>query len=108
MSPKQRQTVAAIAMTDEDRVREFHRVIGVGSVYGYKARRENWKPMWIWQTRNRESVQHVIASLWNWLGPRRRDAAKVALIAWKAKRAYARKGSGLSRRGKGPTVAVDG
>lgn len=68
---RDRGLLARMQMTDEDVVRRFHSIIRVGNVTGpYFAKGK--KPIWIWQVGSFEGVQHVVASLWEWLQSRRR------------------------------------
>lgn len=52
-----------LAMTDEDVVREFHRIAEIGTVYvqtSAKAQRErNGKVLFIWQSQGKESIDFV-------------------------------------------------
>ena len=65
--------------TDEDVVRRFASVIGIGKVYGpyrYPTREvPNRKPSWYWGVQNFERCQFVLALLWPWLCNRRRNKA---------------------------------
>lgn len=75
--------VAELGMTDEDRVRQFHDIIGVGNVTTHsKPVKSHWKTMYIWKTASFEGTQTVIAMLWSWLGPRRKTKAKEILSLW--------------------------
>jgi hypothetical protein len=75
---RDRGIIAKLKMTDEDIVRRFFKVIKVGNMTGpYFA--PNKKPVWIWQTGSFEGVQHTMASLWEWLGIRRRARIKSLL-----------------------------
>lgn len=77
--------VAALNMTDEDVVRKFHSTIGVGKVYGpYQGK---GKPYWQWRVANFEAVQHVMATLWNFLGMRRK--AKITELQTNYRTAHA-------------------
>lgn len=65
--------VCVMAMTDEDVVRKFHSVVGIGSVFW--AYRKNAKPILYWTAAGFRSAQYVIALLWFRLGERRRARA---------------------------------
>lgn len=72
-----------LCSTDEETVRRFHKVVGVGNVLGpytYRLRPNN-KPYWKWKVNKFEYAQHIGAILWPWLGERRREAAKSMLEA---------------------------
>ena len=64
-----------LKMTDEDVVRKFHKVVGVGRVRYYKpaSRPSHWKPAWAWYCSNIEDCRKVIDMIWPYLGKRRRD-----------------------------------
>ena len=75
--------VAELAMTDEDRVRQFHSIIGVGNVTKHtNPIKDYYKPVFTWKTGSFEGVQSVIAALWFWLGPRRKARAKEILAIY--------------------------
>lgn len=63
----------AMQMTDEDVVRRFAAVVGVGTISVRKPRREGYKPAWLWQATSFETFQAVGAMFWPWLGERRRQ-----------------------------------
>jgi hypothetical protein len=63
---------AHLASTDEDVVRTFQRVVGIGSVTGPHSRgKAHWKPVWRWQTTGAD-VERVYHLLEPWLHSRRR------------------------------------
>ncbi len=65
-----------VKMTDEDRVRRFREVVGVGLVRPHvRPMKSHHKQQWAWKVYSYESCQAVIALLWVWLGPRRRARA---------------------------------
>jgi hypothetical protein len=74
-----------LALTDEDVIRRFHKVVGVGRLYGpytHINARDSGKPRkphWLWATTNFEHAQVTIALFWGWLGVRRRSQAHDAL-----------------------------
>jgi hypothetical protein len=67
---------AKLNMTDEEPVRRFHAIMGVGTV---RLVDTEYKPQWCWQVSSFEGVQHVVATLWSELGRRRRDQARTVL-----------------------------
>jgi hypothetical protein len=74
---------AELGMSDEDRVRQFHRVVGIGNVTGpHPNGKANWKPMYRWKVGSFEGVQMVVVLLWDWLGPRRKAKAKELLTGY--------------------------
>ena len=75
--------VAELGMTDEDRVKRFQEVLGIGNTTVHtKPIKTHWKTMYLWKTGSFEGVQAVISMLWPWLGPRRRNRAKEILALW--------------------------
>ena len=76
--------VAELRMGDEDRVRLFQQIVGVGNTTAHRPIRSKpeWKTMYCWKTASFEGTQAVIALLWKWLGPRRRSKAKEILALY--------------------------
>ena len=77
-----RMARASITMADEDILQAFQRIIRVGAIYLTKRadpKRIHHKQLWTWTTGSLQGVQHTAASLWAWLGPRRRLQASEAL-----------------------------
>ena len=72
--------IAQLISTDEDVVRRFASVIGLGNVNGPYQYGEK-KPYWQWSAIGFEKVQHVVASLWHELGVRRRERAREVMLA---------------------------
>ncbi len=65
-----------LAMTDEDIVRRFAAIFGL-KVYGpYKT---GHKPSYVARTEKFELVQHAFATMYRYLGPRRREAGRKML-----------------------------
>jgi hypothetical protein len=62
-----------LGMCDEDAVRRFHTIIGVGQVYGpYNDKNHpDWSPKWVWKAVNRKDVPQVYMMLRPWLCQRR-------------------------------------
>lgn len=66
----------AIAMTDEDVLRKFYAIIGLGSLNGpYRADRPGWKPIWMWHCGGHKQVQAVLAAMYPFLCSRRQSRA---------------------------------
>ena len=78
-----------LQMTDEDVVRRFHEVVGVGSVVGPIKKKERWHDQWLWRSASLENSQAVLAAFWSFLGERRKEQATqalaTALIEWKGR-----------------------
>lgn len=87
--------VAEIRMSDLEPLQEFHRIVGVGRLYGpYQRGKSHWKPFWEWKATSFEATQAVGAMLWPWLSPRRRARFREVMVAYHAapvKRHYQRK-----------------
>ena len=65
----------SLHMTDEDVVRKFHKIVGIGRVHGpynYSTKSIKRKSSWYWCIQTFERVQAIAAILWPWLGTRRR------------------------------------
>lgn len=76
-----RTAVAQLAITDEDVVRRFHTVVGVGNLNGPYQRSAKHKPVWQW-TAYAQSARQVFELLLPHLGSRRR--ARVLEVLAKA------------------------
>jgi hypothetical protein len=61
---------AGVQMADEEIIRRFHAVMGLGRVHGPYQKGSNRKPQWQWQANGREARQ-VIHRLLPYLGSRR-------------------------------------
>lgn len=71
-----------LAMTDEDVVRRFAAIMGVGPVRAPRQQRPDWKPIFEWYVQDASDVVAVIERLLPWLGDRRRaKALEVAQVA---------------------------
>lgn len=76
----------ALGMADEDVVRRFHEIVGVGTVNGpYAGKKANHRPIWIWRLGRRDEQIDFINRIWPYLGERRRQqvietAAKITPI----------------------------
>lgn len=76
-----RGLVAKLKMADEDVIRRFHAILGVGNVTGpYKCDGAGTKPLWVWQCGSFQAVQHTMAVLWPWLCSRRRAKIQTLLL----------------------------
>jgi len=76
---------ARIEMTDEDRLSAFASATGLGQVRRGSARRaRHWKPIFVWLVSGHEHVQALAALLWDWLGPRRREQFRSAIVRYRA------------------------
>lgn len=74
---------AAVKMTDEDIIRKFHAIVGIGTVC--IERNGRFKPTWNWQVQSFHDTQFVAALLWRFLGPRRKAAIKRVLQGYLAR-----------------------
>ena len=72
-----------LAMTDEDVVRKFHSIVGMGHVYDPYVDRRVWptprKPIWRWTVGGSRKCQALLAAFWCFLGNRRRAKAEEAI-----------------------------
>lgn len=71
----------ALEMIDEDVVRRFAEVVGVGAVRKAEPRGLGKQPRFCWDTGKRASVYYVLAMLFPFLGRRRQARAREALLA---------------------------
>lgn len=72
----------SLHMTDEDVVRKFHSIVGVGKVngpYNYSTKNTKRKSSCYWNVQSFEKMQAVIVMFWPWLGERRRNRYKEIL-----------------------------
>lgn len=79
-----------LTTTDEDVIRRFHRIIGMGRVRGpYNHKRPNSKPAYVWRLTGVVGVSEVLLAFAPWLGERRSArAAEVLAKSSKSKRAW--------------------
>lgn len=77
-----------LAMTDEEPVRRFHQLLGVGHVYTRGSNNPKHKPQWQWQVAKQKDVRYVIETLYPWLSPRRKERADELMMILKNKRGY--------------------
>lgn len=69
-----------LSMSDKDRVERFAEVMGFGTVGHVNPAQDGWKDMWKWRCEVR-NLQQAVEMLWPWLGPRRQEQARSALLA---------------------------
>lgn len=72
---KPRLVAVKLVSTDEDVLRRFAAVMGVGTVAGPISRGRRFKPYWSWQVASFQDVQYIVCRLWGQLGARRRAKA---------------------------------
>jgi hypothetical protein len=68
-----------LASTDEDVVRRFHGIVGVGHVRLMKRQHESWKPCWRWQCGKWSEIEWLLGQFLPHLGERRRAKARELL-----------------------------
>lgn len=77
-TPRRFQLVLDVSQKDRRVLDRFRRAVGVGAVYGpYRAPH---RVQYHFATTDFEACQAVIAMLWSWLGPLKREQARVALV----------------------------
>lgn len=75
-----------LKMTDEDVVRRFAAVVGLGTIYPpYRSRQPNRRPAWVWVSGRRHDVEVILARFLPYLGVRRATRAREALAALAAR-----------------------
>lgn len=75
--PQWRMTMAS---TDEDVLRRFHEIVGVGHISGpYCHKNPKHKPYWQWCNIRRAWVFALLVAFWPWLCMRRREKAAQAI-----------------------------
>lgn len=84
----QRQPIVSLVMTDEDVVRRFARILGVGNVHSYATPPR--KRYWRWSVQSKDDVLVVLGLLFPFLGERR--AARAAEVIERATKMTARNG----------------
>lgn len=71
---------AAIIMTDEDVLRRFASIVGIGRFYGpYQPTNPRALPIWRWMTTKHAEIQALFELIGPWLGERRTKAFVNAL-----------------------------
>lgn len=69
-----------IGMTDEEPIRLFHAIVGVGIVKGPFKREGNRKEYWLWRVRSWDQAEIVFDLFRNWLSPRRIQQFEYAFL----------------------------
>lgn len=70
-----RRVICSLSSNDEDVVKRFHEIIGVGSFLGpYKNR--SGTDRWVWQVQNFRDCLKVATMLFPYLGKRRQEKAR--------------------------------
>lgn len=74
---------AEMTTTDEDVLRKFHEIVGVGGITGphIDPRKPTYKPKWHWTAVGHQPTQYLVILLWTWLCERRRSRAAEVLTA---------------------------
>lgn len=72
-----------ISQVDRQVLDRFRAAVRVGSVTGPYGNGEKRQPAYRFSTNSFENVQAVVAMLWKWLGPIKRQQAKHALVEWR-------------------------
>lgn len=85
--------VMSLATTDEDVLRKFHLIIGLGTING-PYQRGTKKPVWAWSSCGFRSIQAIVCAFWNSLCKRRKEKAIDVLEKW-SKKKYLRQRSKL-------------
>lgn len=70
-------------------------VLGLGRIYGPYEPRHG---MCYWRTSDWREVQAVVAALWPWLGPYKRQQARETMLAWRKTKDLPRWDKGHPRR----------
>jgi hypothetical protein len=87
-------------MIDEDVVRRFHAIIGVGNICIEPPRRAGTLQQWCWYTGKRPEVRYVLMTLLPWLGNRRlaRALEVLGVIESQERAAESRTAAAAARR----------
>ncbi len=88
-----------LKMTDEDVVRRFAAIVGVGTVYPpYRQAQLNRLPAWQWVTARRRNVEIILTRFLPYFGQRRAAKARqtLALLAARDQKVHALKGRPMS------------
>ena len=72
---KSKVTSMALIMSDEQTVRRFAAIAGIGSVYG-PFNYGRGKPLWRWRANRTYDCHRLIRRMWPLLGDRRREQAR--------------------------------
>jgi hypothetical protein len=87
---KKNSVYLKISMTDEDVLRKFHAIVGLGTICG-PYRRLDYKPQWQWACAGGKQVQALLAAFWCFLGDRRKSKAVEAINRISTLQPYRRK-----------------
>ena len=80
--PGGQSLVLSIGMTDEDVLQSFHRIAGVGTIYGpYSPKPPSTKIKWTYRSQGAEAYALMVA-MWHWLHCRRKENATSAMRKW--------------------------
>lgn len=96
------QIALSLSSTDEDIVRKFAAIVGIGKVYGPYSYSEGRKPFWKWNADNGFEVFHLLSEMAPRLGNRRYARAKEAATRWLERQT--RPHYTVSRKGMGGKV----
>lgn len=89
--PSGKRVVLELGMTDEDVVKKFHAIVGVGHVggpYHPSTRPNHHKPHWRWTVTGGRQAQAVLAALWPFLCLRRKAKAEEAIRFFAAQQVW--------------------
>ena len=70
----------SLTMCDEEVVKRFNAIFGVGQIRPRKKLAKHYKTPWEWRCGRFEHSQAVLAMMWPWLGSRRKARAKELLL----------------------------
>jgi hypothetical protein len=85
-----RQKVELVT-TDEDVIRKFAEIVGVGSVHGPRYREGRQKPIWNWRSCRWDDIYYILDLFIDYLGQRRLDQF-LKVITIRTDRPYVRSG----------------
>ena len=84
-TPHSKSLQLLINMTDVEPLEQFRDTFAAGKVRGPTPRGE-YKPIWHYGLYNFEQIQAIVAMMWPWLSPRRREQAMRVLMDLRARR----------------------
>jgi hypothetical protein len=70
---------AQVKMADEDIVRRFAEVMGLGSIFFHKRAKPHHKDQWVWRCHGKQDTRAVFQAMKPMLGPRRIEQAEKVL-----------------------------
>ena len=95
-------TLGIAQASDSEVLHRFKAAVGVGTVRGpFDRQIDNQNIVFVYSVHNFEDVQYAIAQLWPWLGTRKRQQAKHALVGWRThptRRWFARRRGSLRKQ----------